>query len=153
MCIRDSPDYMVGLRAAALYALNAVDDERASFYAVRLLVEPYASKTSGEPALTAVRVLAAQQKWLPLYQFVLGFNLEQFHTAVAAEVLSESIANLHQLPPHLLNHLLKHCYPIEDDIVMLGVIDLLMRVPPDLAVPTLRHFIHETDKILSLIHI
>ncbi len=143
-----NPDYMVGLRAAALYALNQIDDERASYHAVRLLVDPYASKTSGEPALTAVRVLAAQQNGLALYQFALGIELEGFHGQVAAEVLSDCIAHLHLLPLPLLEQIVARYGATEDEIVMLGVLDLLVKVRPySHLLSKMQHFIHETQNV------
>ena len=143
-----NPDHVVGLRASALHTLNIIDDQLAAWYAVRQLTDPYASKTSGEPALTAVRILASQGNLLPLYQFALDVELDGFHTRVAAEVLAECVAHLYPLPAPLLDHLLTKYYPIKDDIVMLGVIDLMTKVRPSSQIlPTLTDFIRETDNL------
>lgn len=143
-----NPDHVVGLRASALNTLNLIDDQLAAWYAIRQLTDPYASKTSGEPALTAVRILAGQGNTLPLYQFALSVELDGFHTRVAAEVLAECVSHLYALPTPLLQHLLTKYYPMKDDIVMLGVIDLMTKVRPSAPIlPTLTHFIRETDNL------
>jgi hypothetical protein len=51
------------LRSTALVLLNEVDGALAAYHAVRLLNDPETSPLSGEPALTAVRLLAAQDCW------------------------------------------------------------------------------------------
>ncbi|HEY6015338.1 MAG TPA: hypothetical protein VIU16_01020, partial [Gaiellaceae bacterium] len=56
--------------AAALVALHAVDERLAGFHAARLLHDPHASPMSGEPAVRAVRVLAALGQPLPLYAYL-----------------------------------------------------------------------------------
>ena len=55
------------LRAAGLLALDEADAVLAGYHCVRLLDDPYTSIMSGEPASTAVRVLASQKQLLPLY--------------------------------------------------------------------------------------
>lgn len=59
------------LRAAGLVVLGDVDEQLAGYHAARLLSDQHTSITSGEPAVTAVRVLAAQAQLLPLYGYVM----------------------------------------------------------------------------------
>src|SRR5437868_3534750 len=59
------------LRSAALVTMDAVDPRLAAHYCIRLLADRYTSPLSGEPALTAVRVLAAQGNAGPLYYYAL----------------------------------------------------------------------------------
>jgi hypothetical protein len=55
------------LRAGAIVALSEIDGVLAGFHASRLLLDPNIEAMSGEPALTAARVLANLSAWLPLY--------------------------------------------------------------------------------------
>ena len=59
------------LRAAALLALNQLEDPTVAFHAARLIVDEQTDRMSGEPALTAVRVLANRYQLLPIYQAAL----------------------------------------------------------------------------------
>ena len=62
------------LRTGALLILNELDDTLAGFQATRLLVDGFSDPMSGEPALTAVRVLASQEQTLPLYLYAMQAN-------------------------------------------------------------------------------
>ena len=108
------------LRAAALLTLNEVDDRLASFHCVRLLIDPHTSIMSGEPAATAVRILAAQGQPLPLYAYLIR---EQ---AGVADVLAECLRNLGELPASLLPPLVERYIASDDEIVLLGLFDLLL---------------------------
>lgn len=111
------------LRAAALLTLNEVDDRLASFHCVRLLIDPHTSIMSGEPAATAVRILAAQGQPLPLYAYLIR---EQ---AGVADVLAECLRNLTALPASLLPPLVERYLASDDEIVLLGLFDLLLARP------------------------
>ena len=111
------------LRSAALVAINEVDERTAAFYGVRLLVDQHTSKMSGEPALTAVRVLAAQGQLLPLYGYVLREG------PLVSEVAGESLRSLTTLPDSLLPSLVDRYLKSEDEIILLGLFDLLMTHP------------------------
>ncbi len=114
-----------GLRSVALVTLNEVDETLAGYHATRLLTDRYTSPMSGEPALTAVQVLAAQGHVLPLYSFVLRESAEG-DASGASEVLGESLRNLTPLPASLLPALVE-CYgDSRDEIVLLGLFDLLL---------------------------
>lgn len=104
------------LRAAALVTLNEVDGRLASFQATRLLTD--AHEMSSEPALTAARLLAQCQELLPLYALVLGDG--------PPEVIAECLRGLSTLPESLLRRLLERYRQEKDDVVIVGVFDLLM---------------------------
>ncbi len=109
-----------GLRAAGLMCLFEIDHELATWHAVRLLQDPYTAPMSGEPALTAVRVLASCGKVLPLYQLACqaGDHIP--------DVVAECLRNLTQLPPPLLPSLVERHLASEDGIVLVGLFDLLL---------------------------
>jgi hypothetical protein len=111
------------LRAAALLTLNEVDDRLASYHCTRLLIDPHTSPMSGEPAATAVRILAAQGQYLPLY----GYLIRE-HGGVA-DVLAECLRNMTPLPASLLPPLVERYLASEDEIVLLGLFDLLLARP------------------------
>jgi hypothetical protein len=108
------------LRAAGLVVLNEVDGALAGYHAVRLLTDRHTDVMSGEPAVTAVRVLASQEQLLPLYAYVMR------EEAAVADVLAESLRSLTALPPSLLPTLLERYKASEDEIVLLGLFDLLL---------------------------
>ena len=108
------------LRAAALVILHDQDAERAAFQAVRLLADEHTSRMSGEPAVTAVRILVAAGHLLPLYYYAT-------HTAVpVSEVLSDSLRALTGRPASLLPAILERYADTADEIVLAGLFDLLL---------------------------
>jgi len=111
------------LRAAGLLVLKEVDQTLAGYHAVRLLTDEHTSIMSGEPALTAVRVLAAQGQTLPLYAYAMRDG------ATVGDVLGESLRNLTTLPRSLLPAVVDRYGESEDEIALLGLFDLLMEHP------------------------
>jgi hypothetical protein len=109
-----------GLRAAALVALSEVDERLAGYHAVRLLVDPRTSPMSGQPAVTAVQVLAAQGAALPLYAYLL------VEEPPNAEVCAECLRSLTGIPESALAGLVARYRTSEDEIVLLGLFDLLL---------------------------
>jgi hypothetical protein len=110
-----------GLRATALVTLNEIDRTLAGWHAVHLLTDTYTSSMSGEPAVTAARVLAAQGESLPLYAYTL-----RNEAGVVSEVLGECLRSLTTLPRSLLAPLVERYLASRDEIVLLGVFDLLI---------------------------
>jgi hypothetical protein len=112
-----------GLRAAGLLALSEVDATRAGFHAVRLLTDEHTSTMSGEPALTAARLLAAGEQLLPLYAYVLREG------PAVSDVTAEALRSLTALPAALLPALADRFRESDDEIVLLGLFDLLLAHP------------------------
>lgn len=108
------------LRSAALVSLEAVDAQLAAFHCIRLLADPYTSHFSGEPAVTAVRVLAALDNYLALYYYALHQPDPQ------SDVLSECLKNLARLPGSLLPGLVAKFGATDDEVVLVGLLDLLL---------------------------
>ncbi len=122
------------LRANGLVALSEQDDELARFHATRLLADPYTDGMSGEPALSAARVLGVLDELLPLY-----FYAMQNPATLLPEVASECLRNLTALPESLLPNLLARYTGSEREqrgseqppltaqpIILLGLFDLLL---------------------------
>jgi hypothetical protein len=107
-----------GLRGAALIALNDVDAPLAAFHAARLLIDPHTSRFSGEPALTAVRVLSQQDQALLLYEYAARGG--------GGEVMAECLRALSSAPPSVVRRLVEGQLATRDEIALLGVIDLLI---------------------------
>jgi hypothetical protein len=105
------------LRAAALVTLNDVDSALACFHAVRLLND--AHEMSGEPAVTAARLLAMREQTLPLY----GLAVSGSGTP---EVRAECLRRLTALRVSLVNRLLEQYHEEKDSTVMVGLFDLLL---------------------------
>ena len=108
------------LRGAGLLLLNEVDPPLAGFHSVRLLDDQYTSIMSGEPAVTAARVLAAQGQVLPLYAYVMRDE------PAVADVVGEGLRSLGAMPPSLLPAVVKKYRTSKSEIVLLGLFDLLL---------------------------
>jgi hypothetical protein len=108
------------LRAAALLALNEADDQLAEYHCVRLLIDEYTSIMSGEPALTAARILASHGQTLPLYAYITQA------TRTVADVIAECLRSLATLPASLLPSLIERYRASEEEIVLLGLFDLIL---------------------------
>jgi len=125
------------LRSAALVTLDAVDPALAAFHCIRLLADPHTSPLSGEPAVTAVHVLAAQGNLWPLYYYAL-------HQANAqSDALSECLKSLTALPASLLPELIEKYGASDDEVVLVGLLDLLFDRGPH---PFIHDFLCGTDK-------
>jgi hypothetical protein len=110
-----------GLRSTALVILNEVDETLAGFHAARLLTDERTSKLSGEPAITAVQVLASQGQTLSLYGYATRTD------AVALpEVMAECLRYLTAVPLSVLRPLVDRYVKSPDEIVLLGLFELLL---------------------------
>ncbi|MCB0125838.1 MAG: hypothetical protein KDE58_26465, partial [Caldilineaceae bacterium] len=113
------------LRSAALAALNELDDDLGRYHAVRLLANEHTDPMSGEPALTAAKVLAMRGEVLPLYFYVM-----QDGARTLPEVVSACLGNLTSLRADLLPDLLDRFRDSATDdpseIVLVGLFDLLL---------------------------
>jgi len=108
------------LRAAGLLTLNGADDRLAACHCVRLLIDGYTSIMSGEPALTAARILAAQGHTLPLYAYVTQAE------RTVADVVAECLRGLVTIPASLLPPLIARYRANTDEIILSGLFDLLL---------------------------
>ena len=108
------------LRAAALVTLNDVDGALACFHGVRLLSD--AHEMSGEPALTAARLLTMREQLLPLYGLVAKGG-------GPPEVRAECLRGLTGLPVSLVTRLLDASRDEKDATVMVGLFDLVLGHP------------------------
>lgn len=130
------------LRAAGIIALTEIDDESASFHASRLLVETYTDPMSGEPAVTAARVLASQGQEQALYQY-----LYQEPAVALPEITSECLRLLTSLPESLIPGLLDRFIDSENDLILAGLFELLVchRAGP-LSQDIILTFLKESDR-------
>ena len=109
-------DAATDLRAAALVTLNDVEGRLAGFHAVRLLSD--AHEMSGEPAVTAAKLLALREQLLPLYGLVSS-------RGGTPEVQAECLRGLTTLPVSLVARLLQQYHDERDSTIVLGLFDLL----------------------------
>jgi hypothetical protein len=110
------------LRGSALVALNELDHELAGYHAARLLVDEYTEEMSGEPALTAARVLASQEQWLPLYQAaMLGQG------RILPEVVSECLRSLAATRAELVPAIVERFGDATNPAILVGLFDLLIQ--------------------------
>ena len=110
-------DAATDLRAAALVTLNDLDGRLAGFHAVRLLGD--AHEMSGEPAVTAARLLALREELLPMYGLVAAGG-------GTPEVRAECLRGLTSIPASLVNRLLEQYHDEKDSTVLVGLFDLLL---------------------------
>jgi hypothetical protein len=124
------PDFAedaVLIRAAALVALVEVDPELARYHATRLLVDPYTARMTGEPAVSAARVLGALGENLPLYLVVCqNTPRDEAAATVLPEVIAECLRQLTTLPAALVERLLEEYASTRSSIMRMGLFDLLL---------------------------
>jgi hypothetical protein len=82
------------LRAESLLLLAQGDDERADYFAAEMLSDPHTSAFSGEPAVTAIRLLDQRRQWLPIWALARRPGLQ-------VDVLAQAFASLRRAPPDL----------------------------------------------------
>ena len=109
------------LRAAALLNLNELTPELAAFHAARLLADPLTG-FSGEPALSAAKLLGAQQDLPPLFAVAVWQQGRP-------EVVAECLRQLTTMPASLLPLLVERYREVEDEQLLLGFYDLLLAHP------------------------
>jgi hypothetical protein len=109
------------LRSAALNALNEVDETLARYHAIRLLANEHTDPMSGEPALSAARLLAALGEHTTLY-----FYVTQDGARTVPEVLSEALQHLTAVPDAVLPGLVARFAHSEHEVVLVGLFDLLI---------------------------
>jgi len=135
-------DVTAELRVAALVTLNDLDPDLAALYAARFLHDPRNSN-SGEPALTSIRLLGAQQVAPALYAYAAwpGGN---------GELVGEALRNLVEIPAEMVRFLIAAHGEREDEQVLLGLYDLLL-ARPDRATwrPVIERFL-QTTRMLDL---
>lgn len=105
------------LRATGLVVLNVVEPRLAVFHACAHLAD--ADPMSGEPALTAVRVLGSQDELAPIYAWALAFAEGQ------SEVVAECLRELVRAPAAIVARLTAIFMKSDDEVVRLGLVDLL----------------------------
>jgi hypothetical protein len=112
------------VRSAALVALSHVDPTLAAYHACAHLED--ADEMSGEPALTAVRVLGAQDQLPPVYAYASAHE--------HGEVLAECLRQLTAAPAGIIDRLVQRHRSSADQAVLAGVVDLLLaHADPDQA--------------------
>ena len=109
-----------GLRAAGLLVLDDLDPTQAGYHAVRLLIDEHTSRMSGEPAVTAARLLAGQGELLPLYYYAVDTR------PAIAEVLADCLKGLAKAPAGIVDSLIARYGDSPDDLILAGLFDLLL---------------------------
>jgi hypothetical protein len=114
------------LRSAALIALADLDPELAGYHATACLAAAnnpsLTSSMTGEPAVTAARVLGVLGQPLPL---LLAVNAD-----LHAEVTAACLAELRDVPAAVLEPLLARLLEDDRESVQLGLADLLVHHQP-----------------------
>lgn len=109
------------LRSAGLVAMNDLEPETAAAFAGRFLVDP-ATAFTNEAGLTAVGVLAAQQRWDVLFALVSWREAR-------IEVLDAALRALVDLPSDLVELLIPLYRDDPEEQLLLGLADLLIAHP------------------------
>jgi len=118
------------LRSAALVVLNEIEPKLAGLHAVRLLADPHTSRLSGEPALTAARLLAAQELLHPLYHYALHHYELLPPEQRVPEVLAECLKSLAGVPASLVTELVEKYGSSDNEVVLVGLLDLVLEYEP-----------------------
>jgi hypothetical protein len=133
-----------GLRAAGLVLLSQLDPVLASFHCARLLLDVHTSRMSGEPATSAIRILARQGSHFPCQGHLLPLYCYLFAEAEAhPEVEAQCLRHLAQAPAGAVSSVLSHYtalistgtgipvprHETKDDVALLGLLDLVLTSP------------------------
>jgi hypothetical protein len=110
------------LRAGGLLIVADLDDRIARFLAARLLGDEFNERMSGEPGMTAIRVLASFDEILPLYQYAVGNA-----TGKLPELVSECLRSLTSLPVLLVPPLVERFAADANPAIKIGLWDLLIQ--------------------------
>ena len=143
------PDFAedaVLIRSAGLVALADLDDEAARYQAARVLVDPLVARMTGEPAVTAARVLGALGETLPLYALACQNVPSEGGSATSLpEVTAECLRQLTGIPAGIVERLLEQYAATTSSILRMGLFDLLLnhRDGP-LGRPHVTRFLDET---------
>jgi len=143
------PDFAedaVLIRSAGLVALADLDDDAARYQAARILVDPLVARMTGEPAVTAARVLGALGESSLLYALVCqNAPSEGYGTTCLPEVTAECLRQLTSIPATVVERLLEQYAATTSSILQLGLFDLLLshREGP-LGRPYMARFLQET---------
>jgi hypothetical protein len=132
------------LRSAALLALHEIEGDLAAYHCVRLLTDEHTSKMSGEPAVTAARVLAAQGQLLPLYAYCIDYHkFDERHQS--SDALAECIRNLTGAPASIANAIVEQYRDSQDEIMLIGLFDLILERPDrERRMDVIRQFLRAT---------
>ncbi len=118
------------IRAAGLALLGALDPQRGCLEAVLVLGRDdsnsatESSRMTGEPALTAVRLLASQQETNALLLYLLSGSQP------TSDVVGETLRGLASLDFQTLEPILVDLANREDDGLLVAVCDVLVELPP-----------------------
>ncbi len=144
-----------GLRATGLILLFNLDTVLSHYHCTRLLVDVYTSHMSGEPAVSAARLLAEQRQLLPLYSYL--FTQHSGH----AEVEAECLKHMTRAPTEIVETILSHYntpisigtgtpvprHTTRDAVVLLGLFDLVLAFPTNkTCLAFLEAFLRETRR-------
>jgi hypothetical protein len=140
------PAGCAALRAAALVAMVDLDPELAGFHATARLAAAnnpaLTSHMTGEPAVTAARVLGALGQQLPLLLSV------QAVPDLHGEVYAACLCELRDVPGAVLAPLLEAAAEDRREAVQLGLCDLLVNhAPTEPVVAAARSFLRATFEI------
>lgn len=113
------------IRAAGLALLGVLDPGHAAYAASLVVANHDANKFSGEPMLTAIRLLASIGETRLL--FVLAANPPP---GVPSEAVAEAIRSLASVPEEYLAPVLAGVLASEDEAVFVGTVDLVIQLPP-----------------------
>ena len=120
-------DVAQNLRAVALAGLAPIDPPLACLYAARFLGEPYTSVFNCEPAMTAIKVLVAADRRLPIYQFLLRDGLEMAVSA-RGELTGKALESLaDDFPLSLYEDLIERYQEIDQPTASMGIINWIVK--------------------------
>ncbi len=119
-------DVAQNLRAAALAGLAPIDPPLACLYAARFLGEGHTSVFNCEPAMTAIEVLVASDRRLPIYQFLLRGGENMARTA-RGELTGRALESLgDDFPLHLYADLIEKYQAIDQPTATMGIVNWII---------------------------
>lgn len=133
------------LRAVALVGLALTDAPLANLYATKLLSEiEQTSVFNGEPAVTAVNLLARQEITLPIYQYLLIGGLDALEAGLN-EVVGKALESLGaDFPVNLYTPLIDLFAPRDRALVSMGILTHIVENKVESLYPAVQKIITDT---------
>ena len=140
-------DVAQNLRAVSLAGMAPIDPDLACLYATRFLAEEHTSVFNCEPALMAVKVLAAEERRLPIYHFLLHGG-EMMANSGRGELTGAALESLgDDFPPRLYADLMQRYMALDQPTASIGIVNWVIQRRAESLYEKLERLIIETRDI------
>ena len=140
-------DVAQNLRAVSLAGMAPIEPELACLYATRFLAEEHTSVFNCEPALMAVKILAAEDRRLPIYHFLLhgGEAMARSGRGELTGLALESLGD--DFPQRLYADLMERYAALDQPTASMGIINWVVGRRSETLYDQLERLVMETRDV------